>query len=345
MPLVIGHSSAVEFWRTARPDVAERLLRSRPLLRSGQEVASGACSPDAADAGSSESSPLPVEGKPSLACWDSFRRSNMAAVSFPLHAIVAHASDRLRGRGIVCHVHSEPFPHGSLLEIDRDLYVASPEVCFLHAGSELDFAALLRLGFELCGRYRLVSGSASGFREALPLTTPESIAWFLEAMGCAHGAKQARRALPYLVANSGSPMETVVASLLCLPVTRGGRGLPFPEMNGRVWVAGEASRYTERRYFECDLLWRDAALAVEYDSDAFHTGSARIARDAARRNALAGMGIVVMTMGRRQLLDYRKFNEFVRALESRLGVRRRAGRRDWTQVQFDLWRRLTTFER
>ena len=108
-------------------------------------------------------------------------------------------------------------------------------------------------------------------------------------------------------------------------------------------MTDEAMRCTRRRYFECDLLWRVPGLALEYDSDAFHT---RIRphreRQAARRNALAGVGITVITVGRRQVFDWREFNELVSVLEKRLGKRRRAGRRDWSEAQYGLGHRLTS---
>jgi hypothetical protein len=45
-----------------------------------------------------------------------------------------------------------------------------------------------------------------------------------------------------------------------------------------------------------DLLWDDAHLAIEYDSDAFHTASRRIANDARRRDVLTELGYRVITV-------------------------------------------------
>lgn len=337
MVLVLGHISALEFWRTAQPRAMENALRYRSSQGFGGFDPTSPAVPVP-----SESRLVPFPEKPSAPRLRGFRRSGVADFSSPLHVIVSSAADRTRADDVICHVRPEPFPPGSLARIDGDVFVTSPELSFLHQGSERDFPGLVGLGYELCGSYRLAPGTPRGFRDGPPLTSPESIAWVIEQSGHSRGVKEARKALPYLVSNAHSPMETVVALLLCLPVPRGGRGLPFPEMNGRIGVTDEAMRCTRRRYFECDLLWRVPGLALEYDSDAFHTGSDRIANDAARRNALASMGITVITVGRRQVFDWREFNELVSVLEKRLGKRRRAGRRDWSEAQYGLWHRLTS---
>lgn len=60
----------------------------------------------------------------------------------------------------------------------------------------------------------------------------------------------------------------------------------------RVEVPKGDWRVAYGRQFRCDLLWPTASLCVEYDSDMFHTGSQKIARDARRRNALASLGFM-----------------------------------------------------
>jgi very-short-patch-repair endonuclease len=61
-------------------------------------------------------------------------------------------------------------------------------------------------------------------------------------------------------------------------------GLPAPEAN----VAIEGGRYIP------DLLWRAQRVIVEYDSEAFHSGSGAIRRDTARHNALTALGYLII---------------------------------------------------
>ncbi len=111
----------------------------------------------------------------------------------------------------------------------------------------------------------------------------------------ANGIKIARWALDHVLDRSASPAETKVALALTLPCKIGGMGLPQPSLNRFIPLNAAEQKALNRSYFLCDLYWEQAKLAIEYDSDAEHSGSERIASDAARRNALLRLGITVIT--------------------------------------------------
>ncbi len=94
-----------------------------------------------------------------------------------------------------------------------------------------------------------------------------------------------------------------------------------PRMNEPVSLGKRGSWTTDRSGFRCDLLWPDQGVAVEYDSTLCHTGAARIARDAARRNALESLGLTVVTATWRQVANVREYNRFARILAGHLGTR------------------------
>jgi very-short-patch-repair endonuclease len=96
-------------------------------------------------------------------------------------------------------------------------------------------------------------------------------------------------------------METALSMMLTLPHMLGGYGIPAPKLNARILLAKTAKRNASRSYYVCDLFWPDYNLAVEYDSDEFHTGAERIANDSKRRNSLASVGITVITVTKRQI--------------------------------------------
>ena len=187
MALVLGHISALEFWRTAQPRAMENALRYRSSQGFG---GFDPTSPAAPVPGESRLVPFPE--KPSAPRLREFRRSGVADFSSPLHVIVSNAADRTRADDVICHVRPEPFPPGALARIDGDVFVTSPELSFLHQGSERDFPGLVGLGYELCGSYRLAPGTPRGFRDGPPLTSPESIAWVIEQSGHSRGVKDGR---------------------------------------------------------------------------------------------------------------------------------------------------------
>ena len=90
-------------------------------------------------------------------------------------------------------------------------------------------------------------------------------------------------------------------------------------MNRRVDVPQKGLGVSDRSYFVCDLFWREASLAVEYDSDMFHAGSERLARDARRRNALEALGVRVIQVTRDQVFNEREFGRVSMIIGRALG--------------------------
>jgi len=136
----------------------------------------------------------------------------------------------------------------------------------------------------------------SGILECTPLTSTVKLAAFLQSMPGTHGISKARKALAYVIDNSASPAETALTILLTLPYKYGGFGLPKPELNHDILVGKAAQKAAGKSRYCCDLYWPAAKLAVEYDSNAYHTGADRIASDAKKRNALDFMNIQVVTV-------------------------------------------------
>ena len=210
--------------------------------------------------------------------------------------------------------------------MDSGLAVTSPELCFLQMASELPLVGLVALGYELCGGYRLDPESAKdkGFRIDRPLASVESLSSYVARTSGSKGNKNALKALRFIMDGSASPMETILAILLVFPHRLGGYGFPKPLLNHRIDASASVRKATGKsNYYYCDLYWPDEKVDVEYDSDVYHTGSNRIAQDAIRRNALSSMGITVVTVSRRQVVDTLKLRELAEELSKLLGRRLR----------------------
>ncbi|MDR1183990.1 MAG: hypothetical protein LBK67_04255 [Coriobacteriales bacterium] len=230
-------------------------------------------------------------------------------------------------------------PKSSLISLGKELVVVSPELCLLQMATRLSLVEAIALGYEFCGGYRLKNKPAnvillmlddnspslfaknSGSLTAKPLTSTARLTAYLAKMSNHAGIKQATRALRFVADNSASPMESALAMLLCLPYMLGGFKLPMPMMNARIPVIGKARQVTTSKSLYCDLFWPDARLAVEYDSDAFHNKSEQIAHDASRRNALAFIGIEVVTVTKRQLQGPLEMRRVAELIGKRLGKR------------------------
>ena len=251
----------------------------------------------------------------------------------PLHVLdVAGTRPRARD-GVTFHRWSAPLLPRHLLVADDDVLCLGPEALMMELGRHLDDTSLLMLGFELCGTYRIDPAYEAGFARCEPLATPGSVQRALDECSGAHGTARLRHVLPHLTGGSASPMETALALLAGLPRRDGGLGAPKPLLNHRIDPGRRWRSSADRGHYACDLYWPDRRVALEYDSDLFHTGGERISGDARRRGALQAMGVTVLTATRGQLYRRRDFLRLMEALRRALRLRSRASGRDHVERQ------------
>ena len=295
MKWIISHQSALEFWRRASMEEAlagKRLRTMRPQAK-------------------------PLD-------FDALLIKNFWGLAKPLHVLVGSSNARKANHNLHYHVSAGEFPYGSFIRMDSGLTVSSPELCFLQMASELSLLDLVALGYEFCGSYRLNGESAKGkgFCKNLPLTSIGSLNSYIARSVGLKGCKNALKALRLIADGSASPMETILTMLLTLPYRLGGYGFPKPLLNYHIEMPVSAKNPTGKsKNYYCDLYWPVEKVDVEYDSDAYHTGSNRITKDAIRRNAISSIGITVVTVSRKQVDDALKVRELAEVLSRLLGKR------------------------
>lgn len=332
MVTLLSHTTALECWRSGRFDalLAPRPLggfRRRPigfceLVRDADAAAKARCRAACEARAFFATSRAAAEHLPGPRASDVRAvRQELGFLSEPLHVLVASAAARDRCARVRCHVCSRPLPPGSFVRLGDRLYASSPELCFVQMATVLPFVELVKLGFELCGTYAERLDGATRYDRSLLLTSVAALARFVDSAGDIPGVVAARKAVKLLVACSASPRETALTILLCLPLRRGGYGLPSPELNFRIDVGRSKRAVTDKGYYLCDLYWREARIDLEYESDERHTGAERIAEDSMRRDDLAHLGVKVRTMTNRQMVDPVRFDKAARQLASALGVR------------------------
>ena len=294
MKTFVTHQSALEYWRIRRTlpnDTASRRCRAA----------------------------LP-NNPPATDLVKSF------GLSLPIHIMLANHNSRWGSATMTQHIFAGETPVGCFTNTEQGFYVSSPEFCFLQMAGIMTFVELIELGFELCGTYSMpIKEDASvikvGFYQRQALTNTKKLAKFLESLRGVKGSKKAKRALRYVLDGSASPMETKLSILLTLPYKSGGFGFVQPELNSRIIPSKTAKRSSSKKSYVCDLYWSDYDLAVEYDSEQFHTGFADIAKDSKKRNALTLMGVTVITVTKQQFYSAIEFEKVARVLANCLGKR------------------------
>lgn len=302
MAVFIGYESAYEFWR--RADDARGSVLQCARARSSRR-------PRAVDM-ARKTTRAEIDD---VLCRGGF--------DAPLHIMASSPEARCRCENARSHVCPAAYPKESFVVVEEGVAVASPALSFLQMAESLSIEALAVAGMELCGRYAVDREGVIVSRH--PLTSVSYLKRFVDRAQGMRGVKKARRALRFVMDDSASPMETSLALLLSMPRLLGGYGLPQPVMNARIDAVESAESMAvlrgEPRFFRGDLCWPRAKLCVEYDSDAYHTGSERIAHDSWRRTELHLAGFTVVTITKKQLYDVFLLDRVVRLLAKQLGVR------------------------
>jgi len=259
---------------------------------------------------------------------DAARLGEAWGLTLPLDIMVGERSARRPSKVIRPYVCSKPIPNGAFVSVGDGLYLSSPEFCFFRMAAKYPLAKLIALGFEMCGSYSLPGSASTGGDQSdlvqtkynlPPLTSKKKLTAFSARMEGWVGHKQALKALRFVADDSASPMETILVILLTLPYRLGGYRLPLPELNGSIYPKKRVSQFAGKSFYRGDLLWREAGVVAEYNSDAEHASSNRIAMDAIRRNDLSLCGIFEVTVTNKQIKSMELFDKVARQIAVRIG--------------------------
>ena len=225
------------------------------------------------------------------------------------------------------------------LLFENGIYLSNPEFCFVQLARSCSVIDLIKLGFELCGVYRMDSSSPIGFQSAQPLSSPEAISRFIDKMS-GKAPRKAKTAVRYVRSGSASPMETCLALLLGLPASYGGYGLGMPEMNAKVLIPAKYGKRATYREYHCDLYWSEQNVAIEYNSREFHVNELAVERDASRINNLKAAGIEALAVTRAHVADNVKFDAIAHSAASLMGKRIRVAYADIDERRTGLRKQL-----
>lgn len=225
---------------------------------------------------------------------------------------VSKNSARYRNNGKFIHSCELALPAGAVVTRNGNT-VASPELLFLELASKLSIHRLILLGLQLCAH-------APG-RPSEAITTKQKLNKFLADTPGHLGHRKALRAMKYVENGSASIMESLAYMILTLPHALGGYGLNGAVFNHEIKLKSEAgTRLGQRRCFT-DLYYKQAKLAVEYESLKFHNSPLEQGKDAVRLAVLDRQGVDVMRLSTIQLYDTYSCRDFAFNLAARLGKR------------------------
>ena len=301
MEVLLTHTTALKVLR--RPDLQRRVMTA---LRDAAAV------PDRA--------PTRAEMEAML------RRSPLlASLGQPLELLVSSASARIGNDLVRTHVMSAPLPAGSTIKVAPGVHVVSPELLPVLMAPGLTELELIVLLSELLGTYAVDLARQKGmWQRREPLTTPDRVRAFLDALGPVRGVGMVRRALGKACVGSASPRETKLSLRFGLPAALGGWCLRVLSMNDPVEVRRirDAMSTGVRKP---DILLRARGrcakgVAVEYNGGD-HDSPEQQRIDIERHNELVAMGYDEFIVSAEQYRDLDYMDGLVARIREKLGLR------------------------
>ncbi len=181
------------------------------------------------------------------------------------------------------------------------------------------FARAVQVLSDFSGTYRFVPGGEMRY-QTKPIMSPSSFRDYLVDMDTGKGIMRAREVAKTAFAGSASPMETMLALILSLPVEMGGFGLPRPELNVEVPADPTMSELCSGDTFFADLSWPSCLLEYYGWRDHMGMGPKKVGEDAARANSLVSLGHTVLHATFEQVRTYEGISLLARQVAHALGV-------------------------
>lgn len=257
------------------------------------------------------------------------------------HALVLDHAKSRQLDGVSIHSWSGTIPAGSFYELQPGVFIESPAFMFLHAGQLLDLPTLIAFGDELCGLYSFDAREIRGFRKrSRPLVSKSELTCYLQqAAGC-KGQKRCMQALPHIVGNSASPMESFDEMTMCLPYRLGGYCILRPTMNLEVPLERRAARIAKRQKCYLDMGYEDLMLDIEHHGKLDHSSDDEKESDRARVNGLKEMGFEVVELTGDQVADLIAYEYIIQRIAAFMGKRLKPEKLGYTQERIALRRAL-----
>lgn len=298
MELLLSHQSALLWWRATPRGFFDRSGCSFAATQRAQRILPSGVPPQSPD-----------------------ERQLRALRHFegPHHVLISDPKHRFGTPGLAPHVWRTNLPGASFAPTTADILVSTPAFCLLQLSRSLDEMSLLLIAYELCGTYRR-RGDGCAFATA-PVAKANELSAFFRGIEGVKGCRTLERLSSFVLDGSASPMETELALRLTLPYRMGGFGLPTPRLNHPLEASPRLRAIAGNGKYRADLYWPRHRVIVEYDSDMFHTGGDRIAKDAQRRMALETMGYTVIAVTRTQARNPVAFRRVALALARALDKR------------------------
>ena len=131
-----------------------------------------------------------------------------------------------------------------------------------------------------------------------------------------------------------------MAMQVTLPRHMGGYGLSGAKLNEPIELVGSQRERLSRAVITPDMVWSKSRIALEYESDAWHSGGKEFVRDSRRRNDLRSLGYDVVTVTNDEFKCVVDMDRIAGNIAKKLGVRIRVSSEDYEMKKLMLRTRI-----
>lgn len=207
---------------------------------------------------------------------------NPFAAARPTRIAVTDVTSRLHSQYATSRLYVSGLPERSFVRIGNGVAISCPELLFVEMSCEMSPIQHLMLGHELCGGFsRSADDPRSGDVKygCRPVTSVNAIRSFIEQTKHVRGLKEAHRTLDILEDGAWSPMESLVAAFMRLPLDNFGYNMGALRLNQRIFTPRELLATAEKESRVPDILLVGTSVGINYDGMA-HLDLAAIAKSA-----------------------------------------------------------------
>ena len=247
--------------------------------------------------------------------------SSQYGLSLPIQIMVNKDADRKSGNYFHICMRPKTLPDKSFIRLDNNIYISSPELCFIQMANVLPLPKLVETANDFCAMYSLKPNATLQQIARDPIISTQSIMSFLEKTKGLAGIKKARQAISYAVDASFSPKESELAALASIRLSLGGYGMPKPGLNRDILLSEDAAKILGRKTCCCDLVWEKQGVIVEYDSNLTHLSTNQHAYDKRKTNALNMSGYKVFYVTAENMNSFKNIEATFSNLRKMLGLR------------------------
>ena len=184
-------------------------------------------------------------------------------------------ADCVRMRGSVVKgvsVWTGPVPPDSFTYYAPGVRMSTAEYFFFRKANQLSLPKAVRLGNELCGKYR--SSDTEGCAPTddytfmrVPRTDTDYIGNYLSKVADTEEGKRALEVLGLVVDGAASPMASYLHIMLTLPPAHGGYGLGHPSASRVFRDRDSLMPDASGAYLAYDLCWERERVALQYTGE------------------------------------------------------------------------------